>query len=177
MKVQVFSYQVLLEASLEDLIKFKDHRRLRVFYYKGTNCVNCDKVGTRLVKGMDGGGNMHWDVYTEDLFPLTIDHILPKSLGGSDDLDNLQPMCAECNFSKGNGQKQQKKVKPVLVSVLNSNLTANELIGKVIWKKRRNTPVGKVHSITVNPHTKLPTATIEGNSHSFHDLRTLYIAV
>jgi len=33
---------------------------------------------------------------------LTKDHILPVSLGGSDELDNLQTMCDKCNSKKGN---------------------------------------------------------------------------
>ena len=33
---------------------------------------------------------------------LEIEHIIPKSKGGSDHLDNLQPMCAICNNIKGN---------------------------------------------------------------------------
>ena len=38
------------------------------------------------------------------LFPfrnMTIDHIHPRSEGGSDDLDNLQLLCAACNSTKG----------------------------------------------------------------------------
>lgn len=31
---------------------------------------------------------------------LTIDHILPRTAGGSDELDNLQILCASCNATK-----------------------------------------------------------------------------
>lgn len=33
---------------------------------------------------------------------VDIDHIIPQSLGGKDDLNNLQPMCKTCNRSKKN---------------------------------------------------------------------------
>jgi 5-methylcytosine-specific restriction endonuclease McrA len=37
-----------------------------------------------------------------DIKDLTIDHILPVSLGGANDIENLQPLCFPCNRLKGN---------------------------------------------------------------------------
>jgi hypothetical protein len=136
--VKVFNYQIVGEKSLNKLEQFKNHRRLKVFYSKGTTCVTCGKIGTRLIKGY-GRGRHHWDVYTDDLYPLTVDHIIPKSLGGCDELDNLQPMCAGCNFRKGNGHPYVDKNKPWIpkgfckCSLLED---LNVLFGKEVYKRK-----------------------------------------
>lgn len=43
--------------------------------------------------------------------PLTVDHKVPLSRGGTNYADNIQPMCLQCNSSKGNrdGWKARKK--------------------------------------------------------------------
>ena len=44
------------------------------------------------------------------LFPfrnLTVDHIVPRSKGGSDHFDNLQLLCGACNSAKGSGSQEQ----------------------------------------------------------------------
>ena len=89
---------------LSDLEKYKEHRRLKTFYYKGTECVNpyCDRKGIYLIKAYDRYKKIHVDVYTKDFILMTVDHILPKSKGGTYDLKNLDPMCSKCNSRKGN---------------------------------------------------------------------------
>lgn len=49
-------------------------------HLKGQSCVNCGKPAN------------------------TIDHIIPLSRGGTNDLENLQPMCWDCNKAKGSKQ-------------------------------------------------------------------------
>ena len=47
------------------------------------------------------GGRMRPDFgYLHDLYP-TLDHVVPRAGGGSDDVSNLQPAHRVCNLRKG----------------------------------------------------------------------------
>lgn len=98
--VQRFNYEVVRTGDLSLLEEFKDHRRLQCFYHKGTQCVSCERVGTQLVWAKDLQGNIHVDVCTDDLYPMTVDHMLARSKGGKDHISNMQPMCSGCNLEK-----------------------------------------------------------------------------
>jgi 5-methylcytosine-specific restriction endonuclease McrA len=43
-----------------------------------------------------------WCRHRMSMDTLTIDHLHPKSRGGSDSLENLRPACSPCNRSRGN---------------------------------------------------------------------------
>lgn len=66
------------------------------------HCVSCQMPVSYAALGRDAGGNLHWDLYSEQGVMMTIDHILPRSLGGPDHISNYQTMCRFCNFEKGN---------------------------------------------------------------------------
>jgi 5-methylcytosine-specific restriction endonuclease McrA len=82
--------------------RFATHRRLRVFHHHGRKCANpgCGKEGVFLIKAKNTDGGFHIDLYTEQYELMTIDHIVPKSKGGKNTLENLQPMCHTCNTKK-----------------------------------------------------------------------------
>jgi hypothetical protein len=131
--------EILSEYPLSELENYKSHHRLRVFYFFGTTCVACGIQGTKLVKLQHKTiPEFHpVDVYTDKMKLMTVDHIIPKALGGRNTLENMQPMCSRCNSLKGdisditneelgvivrNGVKNGKKVRGIEMSTRLSSL-------------------------------------------------------
>ena len=75
--------------------------RYMTFYQKGTNCISCGRKGNYfLLEGDDNSKRKHFNLYSEDNVLMTKDHIIPKSKGGKDVVDNMQTMCIICNERK-----------------------------------------------------------------------------
>ena len=83
--------------------------RIQAYAAKGVTCVECGLVGNMVAiekNKIQKTSKYHLNLYhvsengTETM--MTIDHIMPKSKGGSNDLSNLQTMCCYCNSAKGN---------------------------------------------------------------------------
>jgi len=121
------------------------HVRLQLFKSGLTDCVSCGMRGTHFhierhwndrvmpfsinLYGMDG----------EREVMMTWDHMLPVSLGGSNDIMNAQTMCANCNSRKGN-QISLKEILEIVTNPYvmrlyrlssNSQLTLRETIRQV----------------------------------------------
>lgn len=77
--------------------------RLTTFKEKGVKCHSCERVGSHFRLQMtDMATTFHLALWSEDGVEMTKDHIVPKSLGGYDHLNNMQTMCEECNRDKRN---------------------------------------------------------------------------
>jgi 5-methylcytosine-specific restriction endonuclease McrA len=81
--------------------------RLHTFAEKGLKCVCCGIEGKYFVKEKSQGHvSYHFNLYAVDSAGnevlMTKDHIVAKSKGGEDHIDNMQTMCEACNKAKGN---------------------------------------------------------------------------
>ena len=94
--------------------------RYKTFIEKGYRCICCGRTGTYYALEKSKGSNQkraHFNLYSDDEILMTKDHILPKSKGGIDRIENMQTMCSICNHAKGNtvpdgyvpSEEQQKK--------------------------------------------------------------------
>lgn len=89
-----------------DIIK-GNSQRYQLFFTKGTKCVCCGIEGKYFAKEKRiKDKSYHLNLYGLDdngqEVLITKDHIIPKSRGGKDELENYQTMCVRCNKRKGN---------------------------------------------------------------------------
>lgn len=80
---------------------------------RNPKCVSCSRIGTTFLLQSHTGELPHLNLFafTGEREPqtwksmwkkmMTKDHIIPKCMGGSDEIHNLQTMCSECNHKKG----------------------------------------------------------------------------
>lgn len=92
-----------------DIIK-GNSQRYQLFFTKGCNCINCGIKGKYFAKEKRIKDiSYHLNLYGIDdngqEVLITKDHIIPKSKGGQDVLENYQTMCIRCNERKGNKTK------------------------------------------------------------------------
>lgn len=110
--VKIFEVRKLLKALAEckqntvliDGYKVRNHPKYLFFLKQGLKCRCCkEKVAYVIVTKESNckSGFYHLSFYLQDDTLLTIDHIVPKSIGGEDDKSNLQALCKRCNHAKG----------------------------------------------------------------------------
>ena len=185
-KAKVFKYEIVETMPLSKLEDYKDHRRMRVFYNKGVECINCGLEATQLAIGIDNAGKKHIDIYTDDFYPLTVDHTIPRSKGGSDDLENLEPMCARCNTKKGNQLDWDGKTNGKIIQEQENGWERGDFkvledlkVGTLVYKAgKRATKFkewGIISKFIKNPHTSQLNFMLEGNEKSMYYVKRAYI--
>lgn len=79
--------------------------RMANFRQHGIQCASCGIKGSIFRKErINKNCKWHLALYAKkdgQLIEMTIDHIMPRSRGGSNTLKNVQTMCGPCNVSKG----------------------------------------------------------------------------
>ena len=89
--------------------------RLRLFMRSDRKCVVCGRQGTYFaLEHLDANHrdrtpdlNLYGTREDGSALLFTRDHILPKSLSGSEDIDNMQVMCTDCNGAKGHAIRKE----------------------------------------------------------------------
>jgi len=194
MRAQFFHYKILETKPITALEEFKEHPRLKVFHLKGCKCVECGIEATQIALGEGKGkkAGKHWDVYTSDFYPLTVDHIIPKSRGGGEGLDNKQPMCYKCNQKKGSrlpGEENEpgfgeSNIYTCIGHTCKWPRRQNKyyekfipVVGDEVFR-RSNTHIfkylGIVSQIVINPHTDKDSYMVKGNDTSMYGINNAY---
>ena len=117
--------------------------RFLVFVKKGTRCVSCglratffkkEKTLETTILNLYGVRNGRHILFTRD-------HIVPVSRGGSNDITNIQPMCADCNTRKGDYISFENRVKETIrvfkrfYQGMKGRIVGSRMLLKAIWRK------------------------------------------
>lgn len=78
--------------------------RMRVFHVHGSVCGRCGEKGTHFAveraEFSEDIRQWHLNLYSDNSVMLTFDHVMPKSKGGANTLENAQTLCYPCNQEK-----------------------------------------------------------------------------
>lgn len=78
--------------------------RMRVFHTHGPVCAKCGEKGTHFAVERplmsDDPRTWHFNLYSDNDVMLTFDHVMPKSKGGANTIENAQTLCYPCNQEK-----------------------------------------------------------------------------
>lgn len=91
---------------LEDGAKFKPNsHRMQLFFTNGFDCVTCGIAGAFFaLETHHSHVKPHLNLYAVNAsgneILMTKDHIIPRSKGGANELQNYQTMCSPCNMKK-----------------------------------------------------------------------------
>lgn len=95
-------------------------------------CKKCGIVPSLIIKYRhknEPESTVHTDMFhigkNGGLTMMTVDHILPKSAGGTDRLTNLEIMCQRCNSNKGSAISDEQLI--TIINQLDLHLCTNNI--------------------------------------------------
>jgi 5-methylcytosine-specific restriction endonuclease McrA len=100
--------------------------------------------------------------------PLVIDHILPRSLGGRDELDNLCAACYRRNEHKGAKTHDKDPATGELVSLFNPRVH--------LWSEHLAWANGGTHIVGLTPSGRATVLVLQLNDDYVVEARILWIA-
>ncbi len=100
--------------------------------------------------------------------PLVVDHIVPKVLGGSDDLDNLCAACYRCNEYKGTKTHDLDPVTGEFAALLNPR--------SHVWDEHLAWANGGTHIVGLTPTGRATVLALRLNNDYVVEARILWLA-
>ena len=107
-------YPVKIDNVRKRIVVRMGSHRYQLFATKGIKCIKCGLEGRYFALERNRGSNpgkFHFNLYGIDKdgkeVMMTKDHIIPRSKGGGNKLQNYQPLCYYCN------QKKMDKIEDV----------------------------------------------------------------
>lgn len=132
---EVFPYITQEDVKREYIVNGKSYsikmNSDRYFVFSNSPyCKACGLLGNKLMLDINPGDQSpHFNLYAEEngrLVLMTKDHIIPKSKGGPDHIQNYATMCSICNNLKGNDSLDYEQI-----VVLRKLLSNPEMLPKV----------------------------------------------
>jgi len=109
-------------------------------FQKSRKCMSCGIEGKKMMLDMNPGDcSPHFNLYAEEngrLILMTKDHILAKSRGGQDKLENYQVCCSTCNNLKGAYDITYEQVRDLRVIYNNESKIPKKELRDLINKTR-----------------------------------------
>ena len=130
-------------------VKVNSHRYLN--FKKSRHCIACGLEGNKFVLERQGKtASPHFNLYAEedgDLVLMTKDHILARSAGGKDEMENYQTMCCTCNNLKSNFEMTVEQVAELRKFKNEHKHKRRKELAHLIKKKREEIMAGRVYSV------------------------------
>lgn len=95
-----YKLQAVHVFGMNRLNRYNQRGNLRFFSRNGTKCISCDEKAEFIIVARCRSGYEIPRLFTKDMYMLTVDHIVPRSLGGTNNPRNKQTMCSFCNQNK-----------------------------------------------------------------------------